>query len=315
MNDGRVVAAVTVVVDTVLRVPALPEAGDDVIASSSRTLPGGGATTMAAAARAGAEVVHAGVLGDGPLARLAADALAAEGIRMPLPAVRGIDQGHVVVLVDGRAERTFVSVPGAEGRVTRQALARIDVTDEDVVVVSGYALAHERLGAALPAWLDRLPSTARVVLDPSPLADRLAPERLAAVLARADVVTANAREARLLGPALAAASSRGASVVRRRGAEGCTVAVGREDPVVVRAPAVRAVDTTGAGDVHTGVLAASLARGLGILDAARRAGEAAAHAVTVEGAGPEAAPRLAAPHPPVSHQDAGRPAARRDVRR
>jgi sugar/nucleoside kinase (ribokinase family) len=54
-------------------------------------------------------------------------------------------------------------------------------------------------------------------------------------------------------------------------------------PVHLLAPAVHAVDTTGAGDAHSGVFLAALADGLPAADAARRANEAAALAVTRPG--------------------------------
>ena len=54
-------------------------------------------------------------------------------------------------------------------------------------------------------------------------------------------------------------------------------------PVHIPAPAVHAVDTTGAGDAHAGVFLAALADGLSPADAARRANAAAALAVTRPG--------------------------------
>jgi sugar/nucleoside kinase (ribokinase family) len=54
-------------------------------------------------------------------------------------------------------------------------------------------------------------------------------------------------------------------------------------PVHILAPAVHAVDTTGAGDAHAGVFLAALADGLSPADAARRANAAAALAVTRPG--------------------------------
>jgi sugar/nucleoside kinase (ribokinase family) len=54
-------------------------------------------------------------------------------------------------------------------------------------------------------------------------------------------------------------------------------------PVQLPAPAVHAVDTTGAGDAHSGVFLAALADGLPAADAARRANAAAALAVTRSG--------------------------------
>jgi sugar/nucleoside kinase (ribokinase family) len=55
------------------------------------------------------------------------------------------------------------------------------------------------------------------------------------------------------------------------------------EPVHIPAPAVHAVDTTGAGDAHAGVFLAALADGLPPADAARRANAAAALAVTRSG--------------------------------
>jgi sugar/nucleoside kinase (ribokinase family) len=51
----------------------------------------------------------------------------------------------------------------------------------------------------------------------------------------------------------------------------------------IPAPIVEAVDTTGAGDAHSGVFLASLADRLSPADAARRANAAAALAVTRPG--------------------------------
>jgi len=53
--------------------------------------------------------------------------------------------------------------------------------------------------------------------------------------------------------------------------------------VRIPAPTVHAVDTTGAGDAHSGVFLAALADGLSAADAARRANAAAAMAVTRPG--------------------------------
>ena len=52
---------------------------------------------------------------------------------------------------------------------------------------------------------------------------------------------------------------------------------------VLPAPSVTPVDTTGAGDCFAGVLAAALADGLALADAAKRATRAAALSVTVGG--------------------------------
>ena len=57
-----------------------------------------------------------------------------------------------------------------------------------------------------------------------------------------------------------------------------------ENDQSVAAPAVRAVDTTGAGDVLVGVVAARLAQGWGLVPATEDACAIATRAVTSEGA-------------------------------
>ena len=76
------------------------------------------------------------------------------------------------------------------------------------------------------------------------------------------------------------------SVVITLGACGCLVAEGGTADEI---PAVRVdevIDTTGAGDVFVGVLAARLALGDTLIEAAGRAVESAAEAVTWAGARP-----------------------------
>ena len=64
------------------------------------------------------------------------------------------------------------------------------------------------------------------------------------------------------------------------------LAVSADTVQVLPAFAVRAVDTTAAGDAYTGAFGAALAGGLALPDALRRALAASALAVTVRGASP-----------------------------
>lgn len=80
------------------------------------------------------------------------------------------------------------------------------------------------------------------------------------------------------------AASLGGGVIVRAGAAGCYVAEsGSAAAVHVRAPRVTAVDTTGAGDAHSGVFLAALGDGHSPAVAAARANAAAAFAVTRHG--------------------------------
>ena len=87
-----------------------------------------------------------------------------------------------------------------------------------------------------------------------------------------DWLFANAAEASQLGPV-------SARTVIKRGAEGCVV-----DGIIVPGLAVRAVDSTGAGDCFCGGFIAAAMRGLAPLDAARVANACGALSVSAAGA-------------------------------
>lgn len=295
---GRLVHTGQVLLDLVMRVPGLPPVGGDVFATSTDLLPGGGFNVLAAAARAGADVLYAGGHGGGRFGDLVRAALAAEGVALALPVTPDADTGVCVVLVDATGERTFVTGTGAESAVDPVALAAVPIAAGDVVYVSGYSLLVERKAAAL---LDRLESLdgPTVLVDPGPLVAEVEPEIRDRLLARTGILSANASEARLLTGRddLRAASgvlSRqlppAATVVVRDGAAGCLLTRGGRTTPVPGLP-VAAVDTTGAGDAHCGVLAAELLRGADLGTAALRANAAAAIAVTRPG--PATAPTRA----------------------
>ncbi|MGN8246516.1 PfkB family carbohydrate kinase [Cellulomonas soli] len=319
-DGARVLLVGQAVVDLVLTVPHLPEHGGDVLAGPATPTPGGGVNTLLAAARQGARVTYAGMHGTGPHGDLVRAALRREGVELAQPASVASDTGTVVVLVDAGGERTFVTSPGAESGLAPADLAPVHAGPDDVVCVSGYALAHTANRAALLAWLPTLPGTTTVLLDPGPLVGVLPPAALAAVLSRADWCSANEQEAATMTgcddphsalQALAArtrppgssAGARPGGVVVRLGAQGCLLRTADGQVVAVPAPPVEVVDLTGAGDAHTGVLAASLAAGLPPLVAVQRATVAASLAVTRPG--PATCPTAAqidatlAEHPPV----------------
>ena len=296
----------TVVADVVLGVPALPPRGGDVLASAATVTAGGGFNVLAAAARQGMPAAYGGAHGTGPLADLTRAALAAEGIAVLLPPVPGLDTGFVITLVEPGGERTFVTSPGAEARLTAEALAAVTARPQDTVYLSGYALAHEANRAALLGWLPGLPSAARLVFDPGPLGAQVPAAALGQVESRADWWAGNAAEAAARtgettpeAAVLALARRTGrAGVLVRTGPDGCLLAGPAAGPGagadgVVRVPGFPAavVDTTGAGDTHTGVFLAALAAGAGPAAAARRANAAAAISVTRPG--PATAPTAA----------------------
>jgi ribokinase len=265
---GRLVHTGQVVVDLVMRVDAMPPVGGDTLASSFSQHAGGGFNVMAAAARSGASVVYAGSHGSGQFDPVALAALAAEGIALALPP-DGNDIGVCFVIVDAAGERTFVTSPGAEGRVRS-----VDVRAADIVYVTGYSLTHEVNRDALLAWLPTVDAT--VLLDPSPLVRDIPLGTWRAVLPYVDILSCNASEA----AALSGVDVR--TKVLRAGPDGCVIVHNGQETHVPAFP-VKPVDTNGAGDTHCGVLAAELLRGSDLTYAAKRANAAAALSVTRHG--------------------------------
>ncbi len=301
-GQGRLVCTGSVIVDLVLTVDRVPEPGGDTLASSALLTAGGGYNTLVAATRDGMPVVYAGQYGTGPFGDVVRRALAALDVEVVQPGHPDQDSGYCVALVDATSERTFVTTVGAEGTLTRGDLDRVRVHADDTVYVTGYSLAHPEQHGLLPAWVGDLPPTVRVLTDPSPLVDALPRSSLERLLDRTDVLSANARESRLMtghaDPAKAAVAltgrvRAGGHVVVRVGADGCWLAGPETGGSARQVPAfpVHPVDSTGAGDTHAAVLAAALTRGHGLEAAARRANAAAALSVTRPG--PATAPSAA----------------------
>ena len=298
MTVRRLVFAGQAIVDVVLRVPALPERGSDVIATSAEITTGGGFNVMAAAARQGLPVLYTGGHGTGPWGDLVRAALAAEGITIIRPADPGRDTGFDVALVEPDGERTFATHLGAEALTS--SWPDIPMTADDVVYISGYGLVGEAGGPGAdssgqsfgtPLGISPWPPSAQLFIDPGPLVAQIPQAVLDQVLGRCDWLSCNQREGALLtGVGEAAEAARlllgrtdHANVIVRVGSAGCVLAVRGEEITRIPAPAVDVVDTTGAGDTHAGVFIASLADGLSPERAAARANAAAAFSVTRPG--------------------------------
>jgi ribokinase len=278
MARGSVVVIGSVNVDLVAMVPTLPGPGETVMGGTFARHGGGkGANQAVAAARLGAAVTFVGAVGDDDFGTSALRDLAAEGINVDAVArLAGVATGVALVTVDRAGENSIAVASGANSEldaelVTSALGGRLDGAPGVVL------LSHEVPDAALVAgaraareagWLPVLnPAPAR------PLAD--------ALLAFAPLLTPNSSEAMALAgeddPEAAAgalAARTGAPVLVTLGARGALLVdgVARE-----RLPAepVAVVDTTGAGDTLNGALAAALAAGSALPDAARLAVRAA----------------------------------------
>jgi sugar/nucleoside kinase (ribokinase family) len=281
----------TVMMDVVVKIAALPKRGMDELATSQLVSAGGGFNAMSAAARQGMAVTYLGQIGNGAFAALARTALEDEGIEVPIVPLEDVDLGICLVLVDDDGERTFVTSPGAEGRLQLNELETVEVRAGDVLFMSGYDFVYRELCEQVLAWLRTVPAALVVAFDPGPRVLDIETAVLGEVLSRTDWLLCNEREARALTdgvelPAVAQqllARTRGGGVVVRRGDLGCLAVTDADGRFEVPAFATDVVDTNGAGDVHNGVFLAEHARGTSVLEALQRANIAASVAIGVLG--------------------------------
>jgi len=275
---SRVVVVGAVNVDMVVAVERLPAPGETVTGGRFARHGGGkGANQAVAAARLGADVRLVAAVGDDELGADAVAALEADGVGVGGVVRRaGATTGVALITVDAAGENQIAVASGANATLDADAVRRgLVPLDGGGVVLLGLEVPDEAVVAGARA---AAAAGCRVVLNPAPA--RPLPDE---VLAAAPLLTPNAAEARALGGAEALAGRTGAPVLVTLGPQGVEL-VERGSARRLSAPAVEAVDTTGAGDAFNGALAAELGAGRGLEDAVRTALAAAALSTRAHGA-------------------------------
>jgi ribokinase len=274
---GTVVVVGSINVDLVVTLERLPAPGETVIGGEFARHGGGkGANQAVAAARAGARVRFVGAVGadefgDAALAELRDAGVDVSGVAR----LTGEATGVALIAVDREGRNQIAVASGANARVEAESVAAAGALRAGDVCLLGFEVPNAALVAAARTAAS---AGARIVLNPAPA--RAIPE---ALLGLGVVLTPNEQEAEALGGAEALAARASAPVVVTLGARGARLLDG-DSATALPAPAVEVVDTTGAGDAFNGVLAAGLAAGLALAEAARRAVDAASTSVQAPGA-------------------------------
>ena len=274
---GRVVLMGQILVDRVLQGARPIHGGGSEWARDGGTHVGGGFNALVAARRMGAEAISLSPIGTGPHASMIEAALAREGIVDAGPRVDGVDNGFCVAMIGHDAERTFISTKGAETMTPETAWADFvrTMSPGDVLYIDGYLMDHPANREAAEAALRVLPEGVRVLLDVSPVIGipESLPTHHAIISMNSVEARAIAKQSRLDGYLPFAslscrlAQTLGRDTLIRLGASGAYFARSASPDSETSAahiptPTIDAVDTNGAGDAHTGVLAASLALGI-----------------------------------------------------
>jgi len=278
-----VVVVGSINVDLVVSAERLPRPGETVTGGGfSRHLGGKGANQAVAAARAGASVTMIGAVGADAEGEESLAALTSE--RVDVAAVRRVDAptGVAIIAVAPDGENQIVVAPGAN--------ALVSVDDASLAwLAAGPGVLLTCFEVPMPTVIAAVEAARRIgleaIVNPAP-AQPLAPELLKAGI----VLTPNAEELAAMTGAteleagissLIAAGVR--AVVVTLGPAGALLAQGAERQTFP-AREVDPVDTTGAGDTFSGVLAAWLASGHDLAEAADAANCAAGVSVTRSGA-------------------------------
>jgi ribokinase len=274
--------------DLTVRVPRLPRPGQTVAGRAAERSPGGkGANQAAAAARLGADVRLAGLVGDDVFGSELRRAVAARGVDVTHVAVlEGSSTGMAFITVDEDGENMITIAAGANGALTPRALgdaeglrALIDgagalLLQLEIPAATCVAAAEAARALGVPVVLNAAPCPP----EPTPV--------LARLLRLTDALVVNETEAGALagsadptallelGPSVAVVT------LGRRGAS----ADGGTGRIDVPGYVVPSVDSVGAGDAFCGQFAVAHAAGTPLAEAVRRSCAAGALATTARGA-------------------------------
>lgn len=155
-------------IDHVYSVPHFVQPGETLSAASCEVFPGGkGLNQSIALARAGADVWHAGMIGeDGVWLR---ELLAESGAHTEYVSVCAEKTGHAVIQIDSTGQNCILLYSGANGAITadfvREVLSGFSAGDI-LVLQNEINLMEEILTAAAEKGM-------RIALNPSPLTDDL----------------------------------------------------------------------------------------------------------------------------------------------
>lgn len=280
-------------IDYTYRVSHITVEGETQAASALALCPGGkGLNQSVALARAGAEVFHAGAVGED--GQFLIDLLAQEGVDVRLIARRAGKSGHAMIQVDDKGRNGILVFGGANQTVDKAQIDRVldHFGPGDLLLTQNEISCLEELIKAAHA------KGMQIVLNPSPMT----PELLALPLEFVSCLAVNEREAEVLcgGQNLSADEHikkladgfPAQDILFTLGADGAYFLPAGGVPVYEPARPVEAVDTTSAGDTFLGYFLAMRQRGTSPATAMRHAAAAASVCISRPGAS-ASIPRLA----------------------
>lgn len=289
---GRVFVAGSINMDVVATADRHPKIGETVGGREVLYFPGGkGANQAVAAVKLGANTTLIGLIGRDAFGTQLREFLSAQGLDLGF--VRETSRAHTgtALITVVNAENTIVVIPGANALLSAADVSEPMLTRGDVAV-SQFEIP---LATVRAFFTHARGAGATTILNPAPA---IAVDR--ELLDLADIVILNESElgflaglelrdiddhARLIDAARSLQSGLDKIICVTLGRRGAIALVGA-DTLIFPGRAVKAIDTTGAGDCFVGAVAAQLATGRTIREALEYANAAASICVQRMGAAP-----------------------------
>jgi ribokinase len=289
---GRVFVAGSINMDVVATADRHPQIGETIAGNAVLYFPGGkGANQAVAAAKLGALTTLVGRLGKDAFGDQLKTFLTAQGLDLSL--VHETPEAHTgtALITIANADNTIVVIPGANALVSAADVAAPALAKGDIAVSQ-----FEIPLPAISAFFKRARTAgATTILNPAPaiefdaemhdLVDILILNESELGLLTKTRLRGDHDHTRFIEAVRSLQTSSDKIICVTLGKRGVFAFIGGE-PLIVPGRAVKAVDTTGAGDCFVGAVAAQLAAGKSIGDALDYANAAASICVQRMGAAP-----------------------------
>ncbi|WP_041301610.1 ribokinase [Hirschia baltica] len=286
---GKLSVIGSVNLDVVATVENLPRPGETVIASSLEYFLGGkGANQAVAAQKVGVETVFYACIGDDSEASFLVDNLTKVGVDVAQVKTKSKTfSGRAYINVDHAGENEVVVLPGANAELefdesklddaTAVALAQLETAIEPTVQF--FKSCQKKHAMTI---LNAAPFVAEARLKLFELSDIIIVNEVElAGYCGVDEIPEDVEDIILLLRSLISRNDQ--AVIVTCGAAGALCVHGK-DVIVVAARFTQVVDSTGAGDCFSGVLAAGIVQGLSLKEALQRASIASSLSVESKGA-------------------------------
>ncbi|MEI7846741.1 MAG: ribokinase [Chloroflexota bacterium] len=261
---GNIIVAGSINMDIVTRMERLPRPGETVFGNELHYIPGGkGSNQAVAASRLGENVYLVGKLGNDVFGQSLTDFLSKEQLKLDfLFRSNTHPTGVALITVDDRSENSIVVISGSNSQLEEKDIEQISLSEDDVIV-SVFEIPQTTIKYLFQRAHD---AKAKTILTPAPAAkfmdgllenvDYLVINETelayfsgqAQVSDDIDIVTQSAKQVRCHAEQI---------IIVTLGAKGI-VCIHQDEVFRINGIAVKAVDTTGAGDCFAGAFAVAL---------------------------------------------------------